>query len=119
MRSKIQGKVAIALSEKLAEATQVVTLKRVMKVVDKARGAFTETSTDYKGRGVCRLSWTSQEVSALNIPQTDGKAIILQNEIAVQPREGDLIHFGDGFCKIVHVRQDPAQVMWIIQYRKT
>ena len=118
MRAKIQAKMAAALSGKLAGATQGVVLKRVDKVVDKVRGTFTQSVVEFKGRGVCRLSWSAVEMNALNIPQTDGKAIILQSEIAVEPKQGDLLDFGDGDCQVVHVTQDPVQAIWVVRYRK-
>ncbi|KLT73256.1 hypothetical protein PL75_03250 [Neisseria arctica] len=118
MKATIQAKLAAALSGKLADATQPLTLKRVEKTADKVRGTFTEMTTEYVGRGVCRLSWGAREAAALNIPQTDGKAIILQSEIDTIPQSGDLIDFGDGYCKVIFVWQDPARATWKLQYRK-
>ncbi|RPD86274.1 hypothetical protein EGK75_09130 [Neisseria weixii] len=118
MRGNIQAKIGAALSGKLTGATQSITLKRVTKVADKIKGTFTEAADEYQGRGVCRLSWKAQEMAALNIPQTDGKAVILQNEIPVAPKQGDWLDFGDGWCVIINVRQDPIGAAWIVQYRK-
>lgn len=118
MRAKIQAKVAAALSGKLVGATQMIVLKREESVADKIKGTFIKSVSEYKGRGICRLSWSAVEMNALNIPQADGKAIILQSEIAVKPKQGDLLDFGDGDCQVVHVTQDPVQAIWVVQYRK-
>ena len=118
IKSTIQKKLAAALSGKLSDAVQPLVLKRIQKTVDKIKGTSAETETQYVGRGVCRLSWGAREASALNIPQTDGKAIILQSELAIQPMQGDLLDFGDGDCKVIFVWQDPAQATWAIQYRR-
>lgn len=118
MRKNIQAKLAAALSGKLGGAVQNIVLRRSVKMADKVKGTFAETVQTFEGRGICRLAWSAYETAALQIPQTDGKAVILQSELAAEPQEGDALDFGEGAHRIVRVRQDPVQAVWIVQYRK-
>lgn len=118
MRAKIQTKLAAAFSGGLADAVQDVVLRRTVRTADKIRGTFEEAVQTVSGRGVCRLGWRAEEAAALGIPQTDGKAVLLQSEWPFAPKEGDVLDFGAGAHKVVAVRQDPAGAAWFVQYRK-
>lgn len=118
IRAKIQQKLAAAMSGKLADAAQTLIWRRTTGLADKIRGETVQTVEEHQARGFCRLAWSAQEAAALNIPQSDGKAIILQNSLPLVPQSDDMLDFGDGFCRVVAVRQDPVQAVWIVQYRK-
>ena len=118
MRVGIQNALAAALSGTLADAVQAFTLRRTVKAADRVRGTFVQTTEEYRGRGLCRLSWSAVERNALAIPATDGKAVILQSECPAAPRQDDVLDFGDGACRVIEVRQDPVGAVWTVQYRK-
>ena len=118
MRVLLQERLAAALSGVLADAVQDFVLRRTVKTADRVRGTFVEAVEEYRGRGLCRLLWSAVERNALGIPATDGKAVVLQSECAVAPRQDDVLDFGDGACRIVEVRQDPVGAVWTVQYRR-
>lgn len=115
LRDDIQADVAEAFDADLSDAVRDFNGSREEAgEYDPATGETTTTLVEYEGRGVFG-GYDAQEIDGQHILQTDRKLTALQNEVTGTPEVGDDVN---GF-EVMHVGQDPASSIWILQLRRT
>ncbi|SPL69153.1 glutamate 5-kinase [Acinetobacter stercoris] len=120
LRDKIQGKLAKAFNEKLADAVYPFTCQRIVNSgkYDRVTGKYEhEEIINYSGRGVLFGSYNQHEVESLGVLATDKKATLLQNEVTAKPLINDEWVTPAGKFKVMFIGQDPAKTIWKIQLR--
>jgi len=116
-----QAAIAEAFDTDLADAVLSFTLKQYL------RGQYSATTGALAGvsfpissisRGVF-ASYNQPEILNSNIEPTDIKLIVLQNELSLEPRIGDIIVKSDDTqnFRIINIVKDPAKVIWELQIR--
>jgi hypothetical protein len=121
IKNKIQSKVAIAFSKKLADAVDSFACE---KIIYSGEMDF-ETQTypiigneSYSGRGVLFGSYKRDLVKPNDYQATDCKATVLQNEVTQVPQISDVWTTPKGWFKVVNVGADPTGSIWVCQLRK-
>lgn len=116
LRIDIQTDVAKAFDTDLADAVKSFTYRSIVSTFDENTNTTSEVTTDYTSRGVF-TKFTKERLRDNSILDTDVKVIILQNEINVEPVQHNLIIQGLKEYTIEKVKQDPADVTWVLQCR--
>lgn len=88
---------------------------------DAATGAITSSATAYS---ITKALWTkykAHEVNNSTIMPYDSKLLILQSELTVMPKPkvDTVIDADSNTWDIIHVGQDPASAIWILQVRRS
>jgi len=93
-----------------------MTLKKKGAATKDAYGGFTQTTTDYTGRGFLE-EYSDLARVAGGVPHTDRKAVLFASSFTVEPEAGDLLTAESTDFEIVSVSRDPAAATWTLQVR--
>ena len=113
----IQSSVGLAFDTSLSDAVNVLSIERINTVFDPATNTTVKTTEVYETRGVL-AGYSNEELVDTNIQPTDLKAIILQNDVGIEPKLKDYMINGSERYEVVRVSKDPADCIWKIQCRK-
>lgn len=115
LRSDIQTDIVDAFNIDLYDAAVFFTIERSDNTYNLATGENETVITSYNSRGVFS-SYRNREIHSDHIKPTDFKLLILQSEIEIEPKIDDFI-FTDNRYKVISVKKDSANVIWILQCR--
>lgn len=119
LRDELQADIAEAFNEDLADTIQSFSCERIIK---KDWDPLTERHNAirqfYQGRGVLFGSYNQYEIQTLGVLATDKKAVVLQNEVTMVPKIDDEWFTPLGKFRVMHIQQDPAEIIWKCQLRK-
>ncbi|MFW1784356.1 glutamate 5-kinase [Acinetobacter nosocomialis] len=119
LRDEIQADIAEAFNEDLDDAVHTFICNRIVSTNwNPKTNTSEEVIEHYEGRGVLFASYNQYEVLTLGVLATDKKAIVLQNEVTKEPKIDDEWSTAQGIFRVIHIRQDPANIIWKCQLRK-
>ena len=121
--TEAQESIAEAFNTDLADAVKEFTLNQYQRgQYDPSTGNLSGAAfpNSYSSRGVFD-SFSQPEILNSAIEPADVKLIVLKNEISVTPKIGDQITetLTSRVYRVIHVFQDPADVIWELQIRST
>lgn len=123
LTTEAQELIAEAFNTDLSDAVKSFTLNQYQRgQYDPSTGSLTGAAfpNSYTSRGVFD-SYSQPEILNSAVEPADVKLIVLKNEIGTPPKIGDQVveALTSKIYRVIHVEQDPADVIWELQIRST